>query len=290
MRNVIDFDLQYNGNGELEILEDAHNPANYHDYSDASSGWRLDVTVTINNEGNLEVYDTTPYEQWDLDGYQGDDPNDDEEPRWKFIILERVISNDLDNPKTETWIVKDKIVNISDLRHSWTTELIHDGLYHYQKLIIPYEENVSSSLERLYYKNEKIYHVDSDNNTIVEFSIDEESFDELYDLVVDNQFNNCYYFSCDTFCLINLIKCYVLKEKARISDYLKNNCGKECNFVDSRRDLEVDILLAAIMVIEDLVNHGYFFEAQQVLNGFNTCGGLCKDVRNNLKGCGCGKN
>ena len=44
------------------------------------------------------------------------------------------------------------------------------------------------------------------------------------------------------------------------------------------------------MVIRDLMEKGDFFEAQRILNGLNTCGHLCENVKNKLKGCGCGGN
>lgn len=290
MKNVIDLDLQYNGHGQLEIIEDPINPINYHDYNDASTGWRLDITAKINDNGDLEVYDTTPYEQWDLDDFQVDDPEDEEIPRWTFLVMERVVHITSEEPKLIEWLVRPDVVSTNGLRLGWIKPLTDDGLYHYQKLIIPYKDNISSAIERLYYHDGKIYHVDSDSNTVVEYEINADTFDELYDLTVEYQFNNCYYASMDTFSIYNMVKCYVLKEKERINNYFKNDCGHNCKYSNSQLDMEVDILLSAIMVLEDLVSKGFFFEAQRILNGFDTCGGLCRDVKNNLKGCGCGKN
>lgn len=51
---------------------------------------------------------------------------------------------------------------------------------------------------------------------------------------------------------------------------------------------DADFLISAIFVLRHLIQNRLFLEAQAILNRFNTCNGICKDVRKSLKGCGCG--
>jgi hypothetical protein len=89
--------------------------------------------------------------------------------------------------------------------------------------------------------------------------------------------------------MYDVVECYVLTERERINNYLKNNCRGNCSNSTDDLDVRSDILLAAVMVLKNLIEKGDFFEAQRILNGLNTCGNLCKKYSNSLKGCGCGR-
>lgn len=303
---ILDIDFRYNGDGELEILEDSIHPSDYPDRSDGSSGWRLDMVIKINGDGDLEVEDTTPYEQWDADGYLGDNwaglnRDNGEDPSWKFIVLERIVSENSEETKLIGLYGVENANSIPALRHNGVYEVPGNGLYHYQKLIIPYNSSNLINPDKLCYNHtiHKICQYD-ENNVVKSWSVsfgsgdtaslgDPSDFDEIFNLVVDRQYNSCFYYSRDTFSMYDIVECYVMKEQARLKEMLRNGCSGTCTS-GSNDDYALDLLLSAMIVIDDLIKKGNYFEAQRIIDSLNTCNNLCKDVKNKLKGCGCGTN
>lgn len=240
---------------------------------------RLFMEIGINNDGELEVIDQTPYERWINDGEF--DPG--------HQVLERVILNNGD--ETPTVIAFSNLTGTTpeELRHSTIYDVPGNGLYHYQKLVIPtYTHSQSHENEHLYYRNGIVYYIDEDAGTSQSWSSLAEDFDEIYSVVTGEKPDNCFHFDDDSFSMYDLLECYVLTERERIQNYLKNNCAGNCDRT-SDLDERADILLAAVTVIRHLMEIGDFFEAQRILNGLDTCGHLCKNVQNKLKGCGCGR-
>ena len=266
------------------------------------------MIVKINSDGDLEVEDTTPYEVWDADGYLGDNwaginRNRGENPSWKFIVLERIIAEGTEESELIDLYGIRKANSIPELRNNDVHEVPGNGLYHYQKLLIPYKSNHIVNPDKLYYDEitGRICQCD-DTNIIASWAVFNpattdnivkpefaEYFDDVFNLIVDNQYNSCFYYSKDTFSMYDLVECYVLRERARLQDLLKNGCLGDCDS-NSKTDYELDLLLSAILVVDSLVRSGDFFEAQRILDSLDTCGNLCKDVKNKLKGCGCGRN
>lgn len=205
-------------------------------------------------------------------------------------VVERLIL--LDNSDTPKTVLFNNIVAASkeELQHSGIYNLAEDGHYLYQKLIIPTESHsVSNENETMYYENGIVSFVDLDDETEEgEYDI-EKDFDTIYELVIKYGFDNCFDYSAEIFSIYDLVKCYLLKEQNRIQNYFKSGCDKNCqNYSNS--DVEIDILLSAILVLEDLIEKENYYEAQRILNELHTCNGLCKDYSNKLKGCGCGRN
>lgn len=217
--------------------------------------------------------------------------------------MERIISQKaFDDSKLIGMYGKNNVNSIPGLRNDNTYEVPGNGLYHYQKIIIPYENAMLAGPHKLFYDEtsnkicetvdgQLVAHDDwnavfNAKGSVSDEFVDGNDFDELFDLIVDKQFNGCFYYSCNTFSMYDLVECYVLKERARLQELLKNGCSGECT---SKVDSSLDILLAAIIVIDNLIKLGNFFEAQRILDSLHTCNGLCKDVRNKLKDCGCGR-
>lgn len=239
---------------------------------------RLFMEIGINNDGDLEVIDQTPYERWIHDG----------EFDVEHQVLERIILNNGDDDPEIIAFSNIHGETPEQLRNSTTYDVPGNGLYHYQKLVIPtYNHKQSHENEKLYYRNGVVYYVDEDSGINKTWNSLSSNFDEIYNVVISDKPDNCFHFDEDSFSMYNLLECYVLTEKERIQNYLKNNCSGDC---DNSRDLNnrADILLAAVTVIRHLMEIGDFFEAQRIINGLNTCGRLCKNVQNKLKGCGCG--
>lgn len=239
---------------------------------------RLFIEIGINNDGDLEVIDQTPYERWIVDSEFDADHQ----------VLERIILNNGDDDPEIVAFSNIHGETPEELRHSTTYDVPGNGLYHYQKLVIPtYAHSETHANENLYYRNRSVYYIDHDSGITKVWSNLEQDFDEIYEVVTEERLNNCFHFDEDSFSMYNLVECYALVEKQRLQNYIKNKCSKGCN--DSGDlDIKADILLAALMVVRHLVENGDFFEAQRIINGLNTCGNLCEDVKDKLKGCGCG--
>ena len=240
---------------------------------------RLIITIGINNDGNLEIVDQTPYEDW-ISSHEFDADHQ---------VLERIIADKGDDNPT--------IVEFSNLhgetpealRHSTSYDVPGNGLYHYQKLVIPTENHADThENEFLYYtENNKVYFIDSD--TQEEHLWDpRDDFDEIYNTVIRYNCSNCFHFAEDSFSMYDLVACYIAVEKERLLNYIKNACAGNCDKIDEL-NTRADILLAAIMVIQHLIELGDYFEAQRILNGLQTCGKLCAEIQDKLKGCGCGR-
>lgn len=229
----------------------------------------------------LQAIDKTPYERWINDGYLDNEH--------EHMVLQRVLKIvDGETPRVID-SVSIKVTNeIEVLRDPFEKENLANGLYYYQKMLIPASDHITTANERLYFdNNNKVHWIDSDSG--IDVILDPSSdFDEIYDILRDKYPDNCFYFDDYSFTIYDLVECYILTERERINNYLKNNCQGPCKKGDMDLNAKADILLAAIMVLKDLMKKGDFFEAQRILNGLNTCGNLCKKYTKNLKGCGCG--
>lgn len=233
-------------------------------------------------DNNFNAIDKTPYERWIIDGYLDNEHG--------HMVLQRLVQV-IDGGDNQ--VVDGVSVQIADtveeLRDPYVKENLTNGLYYYQKMLIPSEDHVTPSNERLYYDSNNIVHyIDEDEGTHETFN-PLYKFDDIYEILREEYPDNCFYFDDYSLTIYDLVECYVLTEHERINNYLKNNCSGNCGNGKDDLDYKSDILLAAINVINDLIEKGDFFEAQRILNGLNTCGNLCKKYTKNLKGCGCGR-
>lgn len=222
---------------------------------------------------DFQAIDRTPYERWeDVDN--------------EHVILQRLI----DSEGSIIDSVKISIAhNADELRNPFIKSGIDLGLFYYQKLIIPSEDHAGSGIEKVYYDSDGIIHfVDIDEGIDTELNPTTQ-YDDIYDLIRKYAPENCFYFDDYAFSIYALVECYVLMEKERIDNYLKNNCRVSCSDNALELNNKVDILLAAVTVLRNLIEKKDFFEAQRILNGLNTCNGLCKKYSNSINGCGCGK-
>ena len=228
------------------------------------------MEIGIDDSGDLFVVDKSPYDRW-IEEYQSDIDH---------VVYERVIEYSEDDEELN--IVAENTVSatsIEELKANKTFDLPHDGLYHYQKIIVPTESHRGES--KVFSDGTNLYF--DDDNTIV--TID---FTAAFDYVNDVNTGNAFWFDDYVFSIYNLIKCYVLTEKQRIANWLKNNCRADCNTI-STINTNADILMAAVTVLTYLISKRQFVEAYRLLNGLRTCNSLCKDFVDDIKGCGCGK-
>lgn len=241
---------------------------------------RLFMEVGVQNS-TFQAIDKSPYERWINDGHLDN--------LHSHAKIQRLVS--ISDAEENTLIDSDLVVasTVEELRNPWEVERLKNGLYYYQKLLLPTQGHVTAANEILWYEvaSEKVFYYDNDSQEISIYDPIED-FDDIYSLVRKEYPDNCFYFDDYTFTIYDLVRCYVLAERDRINNYFKNNCKEACN-KNSDLQQRVDILLAAIMVINDLLERGDFFEAQRILNGLNTCGSLCKEfVDQGINSCGCG--
>lgn len=232
----------------------------------------------------FQAVDKSPYERWINDG--------DFDDSQSHLVVHRLLNVVDGEDPTVVGIKYFASNDIDEIRDPYEVPDIANGLYYYQKLIIPFGEHSSDANEHLYYKTEdgKVYYDDIDSGTSVEYNLNNiDDFDAVYEIVRKVYPDNCFYFDDYSFTIYDLVECYVLTERERINNYLKNNCRGNCKNGDVDLTDKSDILLATIMVLKDLMEKGDFFEAQRILNGLNTCGNLCKKYTKSLKGCGCGR-
>lgn len=242
---------------------------------------RLDIELKL-IDSIFYAIDNSAYGEWISEGIF--------DAEHSHFVMERLIAikSDEDN---QGFANNSKLAEtIDDLRENWSVEDLPNNLYYYQKILLPTQEHTFTTAEKLYYNTEdgKVYYFDSSESIVFSAPMSDEDFDSIYDLVKTQDIGNCFYFD-DYFITINaLIECYILNERERLKNFIKNNCQSNCNGYDTIAT-KSDLLLAAIMVINDLVDKEEFFEAQKILNRLNTCGYLCKDFDKTLNGCGCGK-
>lgn len=242
---------------------------------------RLDMEIGIDEDGKLLAVDNTSYEEWIID-YQDDSIN--------HVAFERVLKWDVTSNEELSNIQYAQVVgweiteatSAQKLKELRTFTLPSDGLYQYQKIVVPTREHRGESL--CYADNDFLYLID-DPNTEHANRVD---FDTAFEAVASVATGNAFWFDDYIVTIYNLIKCFVLTEKQRIVNWLKNNCRANCDVI-STINSNADILMAAVNVLTYLISKRQWLEASRILNGLRTCNGLCKDFVNDIKGCGCGK-
>ena len=235
---------------------------------------KLNITLAI-NKNVFTATDNTDYASLINEGLF-DNSHD-------HAILDRLIAIVDGDHNT---VYHNNVMVTSDLdviKTPWTKESVSDGLYYFQRLVL------ATTGSNIYY-NENMGKVCKYDSLTQETTIYDpwDDYDDIFELIEQNNFDNSFYFGDYSFSMEDLIKCWLLTEKERIQLYLKNNCSGGCGGFDEL-DYKADILMSAVLVIQDLLVKGDYFEAQRILNGLDTCGdGLCKKYKSDLTGCGCG--
>ena len=241
---------------------------------------RLFIEIGIEDNNTFVARDKSDYERWINDGHI------DEHPHYIFQLLYNVKDGEIEY-KTSSSIIEATSLNDfnSDANRFWHIEDVSDGLYYYQKFIIPGTDHAEDQNEHIWYDptSKKIYFQDTDAEEIIEVSET-----DAYDYIIRYKPDNCFHFDDYSFSIFALVECYVNIEHERLADFLKNGCAKGCDKHILDLEDRADILLAAINVIRDLMEKEDFFEAQRILEGLSTCNGLCKNYNKKLNPCGCG--
>lgn len=225
---------------------------------------RLCVELGINNDGKFYAVDHSHYEEWVEE--EGLDLN--------HVVYERLITYDgLDAQILTT--TKHLMTDVTCLDRCTTIEIPGDGLYLYQKLVIPLKGHAGDSI--CYSDVNHIYLVDSEGERVV-------CFEEAFDKVKECRTLNSFWFDDNVFSIYNLIKCYLIRARNELNDYIKSNCGGACK---NKGVSEADILFIAIVILKDLICKCDYIEAQRILNAISKCGGLCSNLKVRTVNCGC---
>lgn len=205
------------------------------------------------------------------------------------------------------------IVKTSKIESSSEFALFNDGIYEYNKYLIPTLEYLLVDTDKydvdgnmlynelclkdayFYYKGD-IYYIDySENNG--DFIIDEYltavSFIQTYEkIVLSNSSkqsletlsenteigNQTFFCKKIAFTYCNLIKCFVSLQSNLANSLCDTNCEKTDIY-------NRDFLLSTIYVLDYLRDTNNFKEAQRILDNINECGGFCKSET--LTKCNC---
>lgn len=229
----------------------------------------------------FQAVDKTPYERWISDGVlDNDNPH---------VILQRLIKIKTGDDNSLVSINTKIGTSPDELRDIWLVEDMLDGLYYYQKILIPLDDHTTPSNNTVWYDKEedKVIYLDTDEN--VSNTLDPyNDFDDIYEIIRKETPDNCFYFDDYTFTIYSLVECYILSEREKINNYLQNNCKASCS-PDTDLEIKVNILLAAITVLNMLIEKKDYFEALRILNGLSSCSNLCSNFYDDkINKCGCG--
>ena len=228
-------------------------------------------------------------------------------------ILDKYISVEFLKYK-DKYLYDSCIVKTSHIDSSSEFALLNDGIYEYNKYLIPTLEYLLVDTDKndvdgnmlynelclkdayFYYKGD-IYYIDySDNDgdfvvdeyltadnfikTYAQFVLSNSVKQSLEDLSENTEIGNQTYFCkkiAFTYC--NLIKCFVSLQSNLANSLCDTSCEK--TYVYNR-----DFLLSTIYVLDYLRDTNNFKEAQRILDNINECGGFCKEFETLTK-CNC---
>ena len=212
----------------------------------------------------------------------------DGEIQYPFLVLQRLIKEELDANKileiTKPISTKDPMI----LGKPYEYPDAEDGVYVYQKMIIPSQDAVGARTDNQMYfiDTETIIYIDDDGEEHrYNYSSD---FDKIFDIInSESSPDNCFIFDDKAFTLYSLMKCYLSAEKDRINEYIRNGCKGDC--VKSKCSYgKEDILLSSIIILKALLEQDEVDAANILLERLhNNCSGLCKDSNDLRNGCGC---
>lgn len=212
---------------------------------------RLEITLSANDQGNIVLTDNTDYSEWATDVSN-------------HTVIERLLNY---NSK----VLETKVSTVPNSTESYF-ELSADGMYIYQRLILPTHGHEGNS--DCYYDDGKIY--------LDEQEVD---FESVWEQKSENV--NVFWFDDVFFSIFNIVKCFILTEQNRLNSIFENGCRVQCT--SNPYAANADFIASAIFVLRYLVKENRYVEAQELLNRLQTCSGLCKDVKKSLKECGCGE-
>ena len=215
-----------------------------------------------------------------------------------FLVLQRLIKEELDANKIIDVAKPILTNNPREIGMSYEYEDLEDGVYLYQKIIVPSIESIFSDnlteeeinerrVNKLYYLDENTIRFINDDNEEFDYNYSSD-FDTIFDIVTSESIpDNCFSFDDKAFTLYSLMKCYLSLEKDRINSYIRNGCKGECLKEGCAYGKE-DILLSAIIILKGLLEQNEIDEANILLERLhNDCSGLCKNLNNTKNGCGC---
>lgn len=154
-----------------------------------------------------------------------------------------------------------------------------DGLYVYYKLAIQKKEYLGDKY------NSKIYY---DNGKIMLGDEEIKDPSALVDYLTQTGVGILDYCEELVFSLCKLEHCVFNIQKQILASQLRT-CGSssKCDKNTSLRD-QRNFLFISLSVLKHLISEEKYDEAEEILESLNSCGSLCKNIKEATKDCGCG--
>lgn len=184
-----------------------------------------------------------------------------------------------------------------------------DGLYTYYKIVVPtleyYKVEDQNDLYRVYeggrtghyfwYNGSVWYPDDTKFQGFEVYDISKYWIEDMCKEITDIKDlckiweldSSIFWYSCDLFTICHIRKCLLNKQKDLLTSYTNNNC-KVCA-IDSEIVTDRDFVMSSVFVLEYLIEHKLYNEAQRILDQIFTCGNTLCGSYITSKGCGCGK-
>lgn len=247
---------------------------------------RLIIQLDVDLNGVLTVLDHTNYREWGTDvihhGFI------------EFITdsNKNIIAKRLYNIRTEE--------DIRLLRKSPPFKLSTDGVYTYQRLVIPelehfwtesLDDETSVLDEQPAYDVKNKYFLYNDNiyyseDHFVEIPYNLTPINSLEELWEDKFNNNEIFWYDRTFITVhNIHQCLRKLQKESFQKAITGGCQTNC--IGGNNDVR-DFLLHSCLILEYLIQQNAFADAQRIIGDLNRCGGWCDNGLTNKTNCGCG--
>ena len=147
---------------------------------------RLTMKIGVENT-TFQVIDNSPYEGWVDSG--------DLDNQHNHAVIQRLIKVTTDNDNTLIDSSLEVADTIDKLRNPWEVQDVTDGLYYYQKLLLPTEGHTTNANEILWYDETDglVYYYDVDTEETGQYNAISD-FDEIFSIARKEYPDNCFYF------------------------------------------------------------------------------------------------
>lgn len=230
-----------------------------------------------------------------------------------YVTLELLIYNEDTKPLLNSIKISEFTSNRDYyLRDSTIYQLDRDGIYSYNKFLIPKLEQLEISNKSGYYNisNEVFYYNDKiylgPINGKTEYNVNEaisvstvstyssyinnetRNIDILDYITTDNKGSQTFFAEQKLFSICKLQKCLISLQKRMLLNNARLCSFEKCS-IDQMLKERCDFLLCVIYTLNYLICNQNYAEAQRIIDNLSTCENICADELNtNYNGCGCG--
>lgn len=232
-----------------------------------------------------------------------------------YITLELLIYNEDNRPIPNSIKISEFTSNRDYyLKENTVYKLDKDGIYSYNKFLIPKLKQLEISNKPGYYNisNEVFYNETTKEiylgpvNGLSEYpasAVEDASTLSTYDsyvsdethnvdildyITTDNKGSQTFFADQKLFSICKLQKCLISLQKRMLLDNAKLCTFEKCN-INQMLKQRCDFLLCAIYTLNYLICNQNYIEAQRIIDNLSTCDNICADeLDTSYNGCGCG--